>query len=199
MRRAGLFVAALAALGPARAEAHLVGVEFGDFYAGALHLLTAPADVALLMGLALVTAVQPRETGRWSLAALPIGLVAGIFAAALTAGSVAIDPVVALVLAAAGLAATAALRMPAALIAALAAGIGLLLGLANGTAAVGTPVDWWLYGAGVVATGTFLGTMAVAGMTALREWQAWVPIAQRVVGSWLAAVGAMVFALAVAG
>ncbi len=79
-RLAALFcVGSLSA--PTPASAHLVGVEFGDFYAGALHLLSAPEHVVALVAIALVAALHPRDDARWALLALPIGFIIGALAA----------------------------------------------------------------------------------------------------------------------
>ena len=58
MRQAlGLFAILTALMLPKPAAAHLVGVEFGDFYAGVLHLTLAVEQVVALLVLGLVAAM----------------------------------------------------------------------------------------------------------------------------------------------
>ncbi len=195
-------VAALAlalALAPGAARAHLVGVEFGDFYAGALHLATSPSDVALLLALAVLAGLQMRERARWVLLALPLGLAAGVATAAAGAVLPPLQPLNAGGLAVGGLLAALAVPLPAWALAAFAAVAGHVIGAENGLAGREGGVDWWLFASGVTVTGTVVGTLAVAGAAALADWRSWVRLGQRVLGSWFAAVGAMVLGLAVAG
>ncbi len=185
-------------LAPAPASAHLVGMEFGDFYAGALHLLTSPASLALLLAFAVLAGLQARERARWALLALPFGLLAGVgLAAALPVPE---DPTAsASGFAAMGLLAAFALRLPAWALGAFAAASGLVVGAENGAAGQGAEIDWLLFAAGIAATGTLLGTLLIAASAALHGWRGWVALAQRALGSWFAAVGAMALALSLAG
>ncbi|MEM6677358.1 MAG: HupE/UreJ family protein [Pseudomonadota bacterium] len=185
---------------PTPAAAHLVGVEFGDFYGGVLHLATAPADVSLLLALGALAGMQRPESARWSLATLPLGLLLGLLLAVLGPGMALTSEAAAgtaLCIGLAGLAAAAAVRMPGALLAAFAGVAGAILGLSNGIAAIPARVDWILYGGGVLIVGTFLGTMAIAISTALAAWRSEVRLGQRVIGSWFGAAGTIVFALVV--
>ncbi len=199
--RAGLALGAVA-LAPQPAAAHLVGVEFGAFYAGALHILMAVDQGALLGAFALLIGLQSRKDGRWALLTVPAALFAGAAATAVLGTTWPGD-------AAAGVATIAAFAVLGALAAAracLGAGavalagtlVGLVAGVANGVAARGGAVDPWLYAAGVAGAGavalTLGSALAVAGAARVPV----LGIGYRVVGSWLAAVGVIALGLAVA-
>ncbi len=200
MRRPALGTLVLmpAVFWPEPAAAHLVGMEFGDFYAGALHLITSPANLALLVALAVLAGMQKREAARWALLALPLGLAMGVAAAAATELPDDLGPASALGFAATGVLAAFALRLPALALALLASGAGLVIGIENGATGRGVEIDWTLFAGGIIATGALIGTLLIAISAALHDWQAWVKLGQRVLGSWFAAIGAMALALALA-
>lgn len=188
-------LACLAALLPGNAQAHLVGLAFGDFYAGSLHLMLAPEHVAAMLIVGLIGAQQRIETGRWALIALPLGLILGCVAALGIDAVDAVDPLVAASLAVGGLLGIAALRLPAAAMIAVAAGMGILHGYANGVSGRDAPVDMVLYLSGIAAAGAVLGTLGLAGATALMHWQDWVRLGSRVLSSWVATVGVLMIGL----
>ncbi|MEM6906953.1 MAG: HupE/UreJ family protein [Pseudomonadota bacterium] len=193
--RSGLALGlALVAL-PAPAEAHLVGTEFGDFYAGALHLLSGPEYLALLLGLAVVVAASPPEAGRWSLAALPLALVPGAVAGLLGDPLAGAEAYLAGVIALTGGLGVLARALPGPALAALAAAAGGLIGYENARPGAVAGIDPLIYGAGVVATGTVVGTLAIAFATHYRDWKIWATMAQRALGSWIAAVGMLFLAV----
>lgn len=201
MRRSSfLLLAAAAAVLPARrAEAHLVGLEFGDFYAGALHLGGAPEHLAILVGLGLTASVQPRERARWMLAALPAGLFLGIVAGGLSGAPEVVLPVLPVSIALVGLIGVAALRLPIGALVAIAGVSGFLHGYVNGLPLTTESVDWRLYTLGAALAGTVLGTFAIAVASVLRESASWAPLAQQVVSSWMTAVGVILIGASVAG
>lgn len=187
------------AVAPTPAAAHLVGVEFGAFYAGALHLTLAIEHMVGLLALGLVAAAQPREAARWMLLGLPVGLGLGLVLALLAPSDQPLDLMIALSLAAPGLIGAAALRAPSWALAALAAAVGAAHGYANGMATHEAPIDWPLFAAGVVTAGTVLGTLAIALAAAAADLARWAPLAQRVLSSWIAAAGATFLAVSAAG
>ncbi len=200
MRRALVLLAAL--LLPGRAEAHLVGIEFGEFYAGVLHLGTSPEHVAVLLALGFLAASQPRERARWMLATLPAGLLVGVVTGILAGGAIgiaALAPWIGASLVLAGGLGLVAWPLPTWALAALAGLIGLLHGLANGLLGDTDTIEWQLYAAGVVAAGTVLGTVAIAGATALADLADWLRLGTRVLASWVTAVGAIFLGLSIAG
>lgn len=188
-----------AALWPGYASAHLVGVEFGDFYAGALHVVSGPADLAMLIGLGVIAGFQPRERARWMLAALPLGIAIGASLGVLAPDLLATQSLIPAGLALLGLAGAAALRVSTPVLIALAAAAAFVHGHANGQVASVEDVDRVLYVTGVAMAGTLIGTLAIAVASVLIDRTAWTPIGARVLASWVAAVGTVVFGLSVAG
>lgn len=179
---------------PTPADAHLVGVEFGAFYAGGLHLTLALEHMAALLLIGLIAAQQSRASARWTLLALPVGLALGCIAAMIDPNLPQVIPVAAS-LALAGALGIAAPRV-AALPLALAAGlVSLVHGYANGVSAAGSAVDLWLYTAGIVSFGTVLGTLSVAGLTAVMPLGTWTRLGSRVLCSWIATLGILMFGL----
>ena len=187
-----LTAAAVLALGlPGVANAHLVGTEFGDFYAGALHLVSGPEYLALLLALGLVVASAPATIGRWALATLPAAFAVGAAIALVTAPVLELRPAIAALLAVLGAVAIYARPLPLTVLALSGAFAGLLLGFDNALPGAVDGIDRWLYGAGVVVTGTVLGTIAIAVARHLRANQSWAILAQRVLGSWVTAIGTL--------
>ncbi len=186
---------ALVAVLPSPANAHLVGVEFGDFYAGVLHLIVAPEHVAILVGLALVAAFQPIQSARFTLLSLPLGFLLGTIAGSLTGVETGLNSAIAATLCVTGGLGAAAIRLPGIATTFLAGLIGVVHGYANGAPVQGTAVDWWLYSGGVIVIGTVLGTLAIAAARALATERTWMPITYRVLSSWIAAIGLMSFSM----
>ena len=187
----GLAVAAL----PGPAQAHLVGVEFGAFYAGALHLIMAPEHGAGLLALALATAVQPRERAWISLAILPAALMLGALAGLLASIDRDMAPWIGASLILAGAVGTIGRALPWAMLGGLAAAIGAIHGYANGLSALGTEVDSRLYGAGIVIAGTVIGTLLIGLSAAALELHPVARLGARVVASWVTTVGLLFLAL----
>lgn len=183
---------------PTAAEAHLVGVEFGDFYAGALHLTLDPAQIATLVILGVIAGLNPRPSARWMLAALPAGLCAGavlgVIAGALVAEEIAVPALLAFI----GIVGVIARRIPSGALIALAATSGVVLGALNGAAASAFPIDLLLYAAGVATAGTVLGTFAIAVASRFIDAAPWVSIGYRAVSSWGVAIGVIALSLSAA-
>lgn len=195
--RAFLLAILVCLLGNTPAQAHLVGMEFGDFYAGALHLIVAPEHLAVLIGLSVVAAFQKRDEAKWSLAALPVGLLVGAGAGAVIGGA---DPAVLMgtSLALTGAIGAAALHLGRLPFAGLVLVVGLLHGYANGVPAADGAAEIWLYTTGVASAGTVIGTVAIAGSSALLAARHWTAMGYRVAGGWLVAIGTMYAGLSLA-
>jgi hypothetical protein len=183
------------ALLPSPAAAHLVGVEMGPFYAGLLHLLAGPAAGAALLAAALLAALHPRKTAWGTLLAMPAGVLLG-GALGLAAAPPGALPLLVAAAALGGLAALAP-RLPGPALAALALLAGAGLGLAS---AEGLPegAGGGLYALGGAAAGGAAYCVAAAGLTALADGRPLAPLCYRVLGSWIAAFGAMGLALGLA-
>jgi urease accessory protein len=189
-------LAAAVALFATPASAHLVGVQFGDFYAGALHVATAVEHLAAVAALALLAALQPRETGRWVLVAGPAGLLAGALVATLGLSTRPLDAAVVGAFGVAGALAASGMRLSPAAVGGLSLAVGLSHGYANGLAATEATVDPWLYSAGVAAAGVVAITLGAGGAAALSDRAPRIRIVWRVIGSWIGAAGLIALGLA---
>jgi hydrogenase/urease accessory protein HupE len=182
-------VAGLLLLAPP-ASAHLVTSGLGPFYDGALHLLLSPADLLGLLAVTLLAGLRGAEAGRWTVLILPgawfvaglIGLHAGI-GFDLPWLSVAFLLVL-------GILAALDAKLPAVAVAALAGVLGALQGLANGAALaeLGAGSTALL---GIAGSAFVLALLVCAAIVSLRP--AWTRIAVRALGSWVAAVGLLMF------
>jgi urease accessory protein len=189
-------LAASVALVATPASAHLVGVQFGDFYSGALHVATAVEHLAAMIALALLAALQPRESGRWALVAGPGGLLAGALVATLALSTQPIDAAAVAAFGVAGALAASGLRLSSAAVGGISLAVGLTHGYANGLAAAEATVDPWLYSAGVAAAGVVAITLGAGGAAALSDRAPRIAIVWRVIGSWIGAAGLVALGLA---
>ena len=199
MMRALALAALLLAAAASPAAAHIVSSRLGDFYGGALHPLTALADIVIWCALGLVAALQPPRWARWIVVAFPAGLLAG-FVAGDAAGWQA-DPIAlsAALMIGLGLLAAAAARLPAGLLVVLAVIVGLVRGAANASG-LDPGTDPVLFGAGLVLAGYAVVTLVAAlAATFRRAGAPWRTVALRAGGSWIAAIGLMVGGFALAG
>lgn len=183
MRAACALGAALVA-GPA--QAHLVDTGFGAYYDGLAHVALTPADLLVVLGLALLAGQRGAGVARTVLFILPLAWLAGGFVGA--AWPLMALPAVATTLSFALAGALVALeaRMRRATVAGLAASLGLVHGLVNGaTMALGGASALAL--AGAVTAVFVLTTVVSAEVTRLTA--GWTRTAVRVLGSWIAAAG----------
>jgi len=188
---------AVFALLPTVAHAHLVNSGLGPFYDGMLHLMLSPGDLLGLLAAALLAGLQGPRASRLTVIVMP--------AAWLLSGLVGLNMPASLqlpglsVLSFAILGALVALdskRLPEWAVAALAGLFGALHGLLNGSAlaAIGAGTVSLL---GIVTT-VFVLTLIVASLVIPLQ-RAWTRIAVRVAGSWVAAVGMLMFGWLVRG
>lgn len=183
MRAACALGAALVA-GPA--QAHLVDTGFGAYYDGLAHVVLTPADLLVVLGLALLAGQRGAGVARTVLFILPLAWLAGGFVG--TAWPSMALPAVATTLSFALAGALVALeaRMRRSTVAGLAASLGLVHGLVNGaTMAPGGASTLAL--AGAVTAVFVLTTVVSAEVTRLTA--GWTRTAVRVLGSWIAAAG----------
>lgn len=181
---------------PSAALAHLVTTGLGPFYDGSLHLLVSPGDLLGLVAATLLAGLHGTRTSRMTVIALPAawfvaGLIGlnlpitidlpwlGVLSFVVLGVVVAIDP-----------------KLPPPAVASLAGLYGALHGLLNGSAlgAIGAgPLALF----GIVVTVLIIALLVSAGVVSLRP--AWTRIAVRVAGSWVAAVGMLMFGWLVKG
>jgi urease accessory protein len=181
------------ALAAGAAHAHSTAQGIGDFYAGFLHPVTAPEHVLPFVALGALAAQQAPRGQR----ALPLFWVALMGGAALalalpaTAWAGFVNILSSLVLG--GLIALNR-RLPLSLLLGLAAAFGISHGVANGSAITDTIRPFlFIPGVGLAALVT-TGYGLVFTDWLLRRKAAWIPIAVRVAGSWIAAIGMLVLA-----
>lgn len=183
------FVASCAVLCiPSRAAAHLVTTGMGPVYDGIGHLLLTPEDLVPVLALALYSGLRGAAAGRRTMFLLPITwFIGGLAGSAVNIATSFPIPAVSFLIVG-GLVA-ADLSMPAAAVAVLAIALGLVHGFLNGAAlreGAGT-----LGLIGIMTMLFVLVTLASALIVSLRK--PWTRIAVRVAGSWIAAIGLLMF------
>jgi hydrogenase/urease accessory protein HupE len=186
-----IFVAIIVlAVVPSSAEAHLVTTGLGPFYDGAMHLLLSPGDLLGLLAAALLAGLRGTRAGRLTILVLPsVWYLSGLIGLNL---SFTLDLPWLSVLSFVILGAMVALdpKLPEIVVALLAGIYGALHGLLNGSA-LGVIGAGPLSLLGIVATVLVIALLVSAAVVSLRA--AWTRIAVRVVGSWVAAIGMLMF------
>jgi hydrogenase/urease accessory protein HupE len=180
--------AAAAAIAPSSAHAHLVQTGFGAFYDGLAHVAVTPADLLLVLAVALLAGQRGMQAARWALCALPLAWLAGGMLGARFPAETTLPVLTTLTFGLGGalVALNAALR-PAS-VAAFAMVAGLLHGYVNGaTLAPGGASALALAG---VITAVFCA-LAILSAQVTTLQAGWTRIAVRVAGSWIAAAGVL--------
>lgn len=186
------------ALSANAAHAHVASAQAGAFYGGLLHPLTAPEHVLPMLALGLLAGQHGLNKGQGVLLAFPLALALGAISAWLYQALEWMPLLNLANLASAvlfgGLVA-AAQRLPIALLYALAALFGMTHGYVNGAAITPNlaPAVFilGLMTAALLALGYSLGGTAYL----LRLKPAWIPIAVRVAGSWITAIGVLALSM----
>lgn len=182
-------IAALLAASPP-AFGHLVNSGLGPVYDGALHLLLSPLDLLGLTAIALLAGLRGAKAGRMSVVGMTLAwLLAGL--AGLHLSSVSELPLLLVVtVLVPGVMVAFDLEMPPFLVAVLAVLCGALHGLLNGAAltVAGAGLTALF---GIVITVLLICLLIAAAVVALKG--VWPRIAVRVLGSWVAAVGILMF------
>jgi urease accessory protein len=191
----GLIAAAVLLAQASPAEAHIVALRLGDFYAGALHPLTDLQDIILWGAMGVLGGMLGAARGRWLVLVFPLGLLAGLalaqsFEITLTGSTV--DAAMVLVL---GLLMATAVRIPTAVLCALAFALAVIRGAANATD-LGPETDRLLFAAGLACSGYAVITLVMALALAFRGADTSAPISWRKItlqalGGWIAAIGLM--------
>jgi hydrogenase/urease accessory protein HupE len=181
---------------PLSAHAHLVNTGLGPFYDGAMHLLMSPDDLLGVVGVVLLAGLCGAKAGRWTVMAMPLAwLIAGLVGLNL---SIDIDlpwlSVLSMVMV--GVLVAVNPTLPPNVVAALAGMSGALHGLLNGSALAAVKAGP-LTIVGVSLTVLTVGLLGSAWIVSLKT--AWALIAVRVGGSWVAAVGILMFGWLVRG
>lgn len=182
------------------ARAHVVAARLGDFYAGAFHPLTDLRDAILSIAIASLAAFRGVRSARWLIFAFPAGLVAGA-ATALELGVAITNPFVeCTAIVVMGLALALAAPVPEAILWLAAFALGTARGAAN-VAELGLDTNATLFVAGLATIGyvsiTLLMALAHFVLSPIAALGAEPRIiALRAFGSWIAALGLMMGALA---
>ncbi len=179
------------AVWPGTANAHLVNSGLGPFYDGIAHLFVTPEDMLAVIALALLGGLGGTRCGRAVLFVLPVAWLAGALAGRMTPVSSGGTPVMsATLLIALGALVAADRRLPLGLVASAALTCGLLHGWFNGVALAAA----WSSGLAAVGIGcaVFVIVALVAGQVAGFQKE-WLRIMVRVAGSWIGAIGLLMF------
>jgi urease accessory protein len=177
------------------ADAHAVSKRFGDFYAGALHPLTALEHVLPFLALGILAGQRGAEKTRSVVLAFPAATIAGACLALWLPslpGIAAVNIVSAVLF---GALVAAAWPLPAPVFYGLAVLFGFTHGYANG-AAVTDKIAPYLFISGIaVAAAAVLAYGMLFTDFLLQQKPGWLRIAVRVAGSWIAAIGLLVLSI----
>jgi urease accessory protein len=189
-RRAKVFghsatVAVASALLSQPAEAHLVETGLGPVYDGVAHLALSPECYVPIVGAALLAGLRGKDHARLAILVLPLAWFVGGLLGGLPGAPDLVAPPWLPFLAVGGLVA-ADLKLPVGATAALLAALGLILGYPNGLAMAA-------HGQGLRgvlgSTAALFVLVTLVAALASATTIAWVRIAWRVAGSWIAASG----------
>lgn len=179
---------------PGIACAHLVTTGMGPVYDGIGHLLLTPEDLVPVIAIALYAGLCGKTAGRYAIFLLPsawlLGGFAGLF---ISAGEISFLPMVSFLLF--GFLIAADVRLPDKIIFLLISVTGFMYGLSNGEAMAGGPGAAGLMGIAVVV---FIIVAVITG-TVISFYAHWHRVVVRVLGSWIAAVGFLLFGWMVKG
>lgn len=189
-------IAAAALAAPLPAHAHLMNTGFGPFYDGATHLFATPEDLLPVLALALLAGLRGPRFGRALLLVLPLAWLAGSVAGPLVSSPVTLPAAPAVLSIALGASVAADWRLPVAWLVGFGLLLGLLAGGLNGIELMQTT------GSALNAAGTacalFVMISVLAGQVASVRAE-WLCVAVRVAGSWIAAIGFLMFGWSVRG
>jgi hydrogenase/urease accessory protein HupE len=184
----GLIAALALLLFPSSAAAHLVTTGLGPVYDGIGHLVMTPEDLVPVLALALYAGLRGAARGRRTFFVLPLtwfmGGLLGVFLTGLPELPVA--PVSFFIL---GVLVAADLYIPGPLFTAVVMVVGFVHGVLNGVALKESAGVLGLIG--IMAT-LFVITALVSAFTVSLK-KPWSRVAVRVAGSWVAAVGMLMF------
>ena len=173
---------------PSTAAAHLVTTGLGPVYDGIGHLVMTPEDLIPVLALALYAGLRGAARGRRALFILPVtwfvGGLLGVFMAGLPELPVA--PISFFIL---GVLVAADLYIPSALFTVVVMVVGFVHGVLNGVALK--------EGAGVLGLIGIMATLfvivALVSAFTFSLKKPWSRVAVRVAGSWVAAIGMLMF------
>jgi hydrogenase/urease accessory protein HupE len=173
---------------PSHAFAHLVTTGLGPVYDGIGHLVMTPEDLIPALALSLFAGLRGAEPGRRALFVLPlawfVGGLLGVFIEGLPA-----LPVPAISFFVLGVLVAADLKLSQKLFTAIVVAVGFVHGVLNGVALK--------EGAGILGLIGIMATLfvivAIVSAFIVSLKQPWTRIVVRVSGSWVAAIGMLMF------
>jgi len=175
-------------LWPALASAHLVTTGLGPVYDGIGHLVMTPEDLIPVLALALYAGLRGAAPGRRALFVLPLAWFAGGLLGVFIEG-LPTFPVAAVSIFILGVLVAADFKLPNKLFMTLVLGVGIVHGAANGVALrEGSGVLGLI---GIMATLFVILALVSALIVSLKK--PWTKIVVRVAGSWVAAIGMLMF------
>ncbi|MBX3536914.1 MAG: HupE/UreJ family protein [Chelatococcus sp.] len=198
MKSSRLILPAAALLGviPQAAHAHGALEGVGDFYAGLLHPLVAPAEMLVIVATGLLIGRSGLPACRYGILAFASAIAAGLVLGAIGAASTDQTTSLALLALVAAAMVASGLRAPAWIAAGLAVPAGLVLGLDA------TPEGSMRLGGVLSGLATLLGAVAlitILAALALRIERYWQRIAAQVAGSWITASAMLYLAYQLVG
>jgi hydrogenase/urease accessory protein HupE len=173
---------------PDVALAHLVTTGMGPVYDGIGHLLLTPEDLVPVIAVALYAGLRGKTPGRRALFCFPLAWMIGGFAG-LLASSTPVFPIPMLSFLLLGALVAADLHLSDNIITALIIAVGIMHGFFNGIAMEGGPGVSGLLG--ITSTLFVLVAITTAFVTSLQA--TWARVVVRVIGSWVTAVGLLMF------
>jgi urease accessory protein len=184
----GLIAALSFLLWPALASAHLVTTGLGPVYDGIGHLVITPEDLIPVLALALYAGLRGATPGRRALFILPLAWFAGGLLGVFIEG-LPTFPFAAVSIFILGVLVAADFKLPNTLFMALMIGVGFVHGVSNGVALKeGSGVLGLI---GIMATLFVIIALVSALVVSLKK--PWTKIVVRVAGSWVAAMGMLMF------
>jgi hydrogenase/urease accessory protein HupE len=173
---------------PSYASAHLVTTGLGPVYDGIGHLVMTPEDLIPALAIALFAGLRGAAPGRRALFVLPLAWFAGGALGVLVEGLPA-WPVAAISFLILGVLVAADLNLSQKSFTAIVVAVGLVHGVLNGVALK--------EGAGVLGLIGIMATLfvivAIVSAFIVSLKQPWTRIVVRVAGSWVAAIGILMF------
>jgi urease accessory protein len=173
---------------PSKASAHLVTTGLGPVYDGIGHLVMTPEDLIPALAIALFAGLRGAALGRRALFFLPLAWFAGGILGVLLGGIPAL-PIPAVSFVIVGVLVAADLKLSNMWFTALVIAVGSVHGVLNGVALK--------EGAGILGlTGimvTIFVVVAIVSAFIVSLKQPWSRIVVRVAGSWVAAIGMLMF------
>ncbi len=175
-------------LWPSQAAAHLVTTGMGTVYDGIGHLLLSPEDILTAVAVALYAGLRGKDISRLTLFLFPLSWFMGGILGMLTSG-LSLPPVQVLSLCLLGGLVASDVNLPKAAILFVLCSIGDIHGFLNGFAMINGPGLSGMLG--IFATLFVVVAIATAIISILHL--AWMRVAIRVMGSWIAAIGVLLF------